>query len=47
MDCAAVQGFVERVCFKTGPPGLVGTELEWLVAFVDDPTDAGADPAAP
>ena len=39
-DCAAVQGFVERVCFKTGPPGLVGTELEWLVAFEDDPTDA-------
>ncbi len=38
VDCAAVQGFVERVCFKTGPPGLVGTELEWLVAFEDDPT---------
>jgi glutamate--cysteine ligase len=37
-DCAAVQGYVERVCFKTGPPGLVGTELEWLVAFADDPT---------
>ena len=36
-DCAAVQGFVERVCFKTGPPGLVGTELEWLVAFADAP----------
>jgi hypothetical protein len=26
-DCADVRGFVERVCFKTGPPGLVGTEL--------------------
>jgi glutamate--cysteine ligase len=39
-DCAAVHGFVERVCFKTGPPGLVGTELEWLVASEDDPTDA-------
>ncbi len=38
-DCAAVQGFVERVCFKTGPPGLVGAELEWLVAYVDSPTD--------
>src|ERR671921_693297 len=37
-DCAAVRGYVERVCFKTGPPGLVGTELEWLVAFADDPT---------
>lgn len=38
-DCAAVQGYVERVCFKTGPPGLVGTELEWLLAFADSPTD--------
>ena len=38
-DCAAVQGYVERVCFKTGPPGLVGTELEWLVAFDDFPAD--------
>src|SRR3954447_5002107 len=37
-DCAAVRGYVERVCFKTGPPGLVGTELEWLVAEADDPT---------
>jgi glutamate--cysteine ligase len=37
-DCAAVRGYVERVCFKTGPPGLVGTELEWLVAFADSPT---------
>src|SRR3954454_12890269 len=37
-DCAAVQGYVERVCFKTGPPGLVGTELEWLVVYADDPT---------
>src|SRR4051794_36867087 len=40
VDCAAVQGFVRRVCFKTGPPGLVGTELEWLVVSADDPTDA-------
>jgi glutamate--cysteine ligase len=38
-DCAAVHGYVERVCFKTGPPGLVGTELEWLVAFADFPAD--------
>ena len=37
-DCDAVQGFVRRVCFKTGPPGLVGTELEWIVARDDDPT---------
>src|ERR1700750_2964855 len=40
VDCAAVQGFVRRVCFKTGPPGLVGTGLEWLFVSVDDPTDA-------
>ena len=37
-DCADVRGFVERVCFKTGPPGLVGTELEWIVADRADPT---------
>ena len=36
-DCADVRGFVERVCFKTGPPGLVGTELEWIVVDRDDP----------
>ena len=34
----AVRGYVEKVCFKTGPPGLVGTELEWLVVHPDDPT---------
>ncbi len=34
---AAVRGYVERVCFKTGPPGLVGTELEWLVVARDRP----------
>jgi glutamate--cysteine ligase len=38
-DCAAVHGYVKRVCFKTGPPHLVGTELEWLVAFEDAPQD--------
>jgi glutamate--cysteine ligase len=38
-DCAAVRGYVKRVCFKTGPPQLVGTELEWLVAFADHPGD--------
>ncbi|MGZ4456997.1 MAG: ergothioneine biosynthesis glutamate--cysteine ligase EgtA [Nocardioides sp.] len=36
-DSAAVRGYVKRVCFKTGPPRLVGTELEWLVAFEDRP----------
>jgi glutamate--cysteine ligase len=38
-ECAAVHGYVARVCFKTGPPLLVGTELEWLVAFADRPGD--------
>lgn len=33
----SVRGYVERVCFKTGPPGLVGTELEWLVVSADNP----------
>lgn len=37
-DRDAVAGYVERVCFKTGPPGLVGTELEWIVVRPDDPT---------
>ena len=38
-DCAAVHGFVEKVCFKTGPPGLVGAELEWLLCFADAPSE--------
>jgi glutamate--cysteine ligase len=38
-DCAAVRGYVKHVCFKTGPPGLVGTELEWLLGFADRPGD--------
>ena len=38
-DFDAVRGYVKRVCFKTGPPLLVGTELEWLVAFEDRPGD--------
>jgi glutamate--cysteine ligase len=32
-----VQGYVERICFKTGPPGLVGAELEWIVASASAP----------
>ncbi|MGA8209790.1 MAG: glutamate-cysteine ligase family protein, partial [Nocardioidaceae bacterium] len=36
-DCADVRGYIEKVCFKTGPPGLVGTELEWLVGFAAEP----------
>jgi glutamate--cysteine ligase len=38
-DREAVRGYVERVCFKTGPPGLVGAELEWIVVDRDRPTE--------
>src|SRR5947199_6474566 len=30
-------GFIKRVCFKTGPPGTVGIESEWLVVDPADP----------
>jgi glutamate--cysteine ligase len=30
-DFEGVHGYANRVCFKTGPPGRVGAELEWLV----------------
>ena len=36
-DAEAVNGHVRGICFKTGPPGRVGAELEWLVARRDDP----------
>lgn len=36
-DAEAVHGYLRRICFKTGPPGRVGAELEWLVARRDDP----------
>jgi glutamate--cysteine ligase len=28
---AAAEAFVAKTCFKTGPPALVGVELEWLL----------------
>jgi glutamate--cysteine ligase len=31
------EAHVQGVCFKTGPPGLVGVELEWLVRDRHDP----------
>jgi len=34
---------VHGICFKTGPPGLVGVELEWLVRDDNDPA-APVDP---
>ena len=42
-DRESVRGYVERVCFKTGPPGLVGAELEWIVVPVTrSPSSASA-----
>lgn len=32
-----MHGYVQRICFKTGPPGRVGAELDWLVARREDP----------
>jgi glutamate--cysteine ligase len=29
---------IGTICFKTGPPGIIGTELEWLVSDVSNPS---------
>ncbi|TQN31001.1 glutamate--cysteine ligase [Haloactinospora alba] len=34
---ADVQDYVNGICFKTGPPGKVGAELEWLVTDPEQP----------
>jgi ergothioneine biosynthesis glutamate--cysteine ligase EgtA len=34
---AEAETYVRGICFKTGPPGRVGVELEWLVRDRDDP----------
>jgi glutamate--cysteine ligase len=39
-----VHRFVKRVCFKTGPPGIVGIETEW---FVVDPRQRDRPVAIP
>lgn len=31
------EAYVASICFKTGPPTLLGAELEWLVHSADDP----------
>jgi glutamate--cysteine ligase len=31
------EGFIAKVCFKTGPPRWTGVELEWTVHHADDP----------
>lgn len=38
VDRAAAEAYVASVCFKHGPPRLIGTELEWLVRDTTDPT---------
>jgi len=35
---AEAEGYIARVCFKTGPPARTGVELEWTVHHGDDPT---------
>ncbi|MBQ1043081.1 MULTISPECIES: ergothioneine biosynthesis glutamate--cysteine ligase EgtA [unclassified Micromonospora] len=37
-DEEAARGHLARICFKTGPPTLVGVELEWTVHDAADPT---------
>jgi len=36
-DRAAAEAYVALVCFKHGPPRLLGVELEWIVRHADDP----------
>ncbi|MBO0829841.1 MAG: ergothioneine biosynthesis glutamate--cysteine ligase EgtA [Streptosporangiales bacterium] len=35
----AAHRYIRRICFKTGPPDVVGAELEWLVADPAHPND--------
>src|SRR5262249_36034404 len=39
-DRAAAEAYVAFVCFKHGPPRLLGVELEWIVRHADDPARA-------
>ncbi len=36
-DIAQAEGYIAGICFKTGPPGLIGVELEWTVHHAEDP----------
>ncbi|MDN5932043.1 MAG: ergothioneine biosynthesis glutamate--cysteine ligase EgtA, partial [Pseudonocardia sp.] len=48
-DCADAEAYVASVCFKHGPPRLVGVELEWLLhrrAAPDAPIDLRTLPTA-
>ena len=44
-DLSDAEGYVGRVCFKTGPPRRLGIELEWTVHHTEDPSRP-LDPAA-
>jgi glutamate--cysteine ligase len=44
-DCADAEAYVASVCFKIGPPRLVGVELEWLLHRPSAP-EAAPDVAA-
>ncbi|WP_460848494.1 glutamate-cysteine ligase family protein [Phytohabitans suffuscus] len=44
-DRSGAEGYVGRVCFKTGPPRHLGIELEWTVHHTADPSRP-LDPAA-
>ena len=37
---AEAEAYVASVCFKHGPPRLLGVELEWTVHHADDPRRA-------
>jgi glutamate--cysteine ligase len=35
---STAEGYLARICFKTGPPTLSGVELEWTVHDADEPS---------
>lgn len=39
-DREVAEGYIARVCFKTGPPRRIGVELEWTVHHANDPAAA-------
>src|SRR5690606_41520664 len=46
-DCADAETHVGSVCFKHGPPRLLGVELEWLLHRPPEPRSAPDAPPAP
>jgi ergothioneine biosynthesis glutamate--cysteine ligase EgtA len=38
LSATKAEKMIGSVCFKTGPPGTIGAELEWLVQDVTDPS---------